>query len=188
MFPTKSAKISARSLRSLEIIYVFFSSFWFSGRNKSSWTRPYHECYEHKDIIYCTDKPCDLSTEYWGESYVSDPNIPQISARSQYSFFTSFWFSGWFKETYMFLTQSRKSAKFWLARSARSQPLTLTALRGPRRPPPPPPRQMLPRTQNPRAFSRAASWLFFFEVLRIFWHQVCENRTSRYKTNGKVNI
>ena len=86
-FRRKSAKISARSLRSLAIIYVFFSSFCFSGRNKSSWTRPYHECYEHKDIIYCTDKPCDLSTEYWGESYVSDPKIPQISARSQYSFF-----------------------------------------------------------------------------------------------------
>ena len=32
----------ARSLRSLAIIYVFFSSFWFSLRNKSSWTRPYH--------------------------------------------------------------------------------------------------------------------------------------------------
>ena len=88
----------------------------FSGRNKSSWTRPYHECYEHKDIIYCTDKPCDLSTEYWGESYVSDPKIPQISARSQYSFFISFWFSGRLKKTYTFLTQSRKSAKI----SARS--------------------------------------------------------------------
>ena len=107
----KSAKISARSLRSLAIIDVFFSSFCFSGRNKSSWTRPYHECYEHKDIIYCTDKPCDLSTEYWGESYVSDPKIPQISARSQYSFFISFWFSGRLKKTYTFLTQSRKSAK-----------------------------------------------------------------------------
>ena len=43
--------------------------------------------------------------------------------------------------------------------------------------PPPPPRQSLPRTQNRRAFRRAASWL---QVLRIFWHQVCENRTSRY--------
>ena len=82
-FRRKSAKISARSLHSLAIIYVFFSSFWFSGRNKSSWTRPYHDCYEHKDKIYCTDKPCDLSTEYWGESYVSDPKIPQILARSQ---------------------------------------------------------------------------------------------------------
>ena len=106
----KSAKISARSLRSLAIIDVFFSSFCFSGRNKSPWTRPYHECYEHKDI-YCTDKPCDLSTEYWGESYVSDPKIPQISARSQYSFFISFWFSGRLKKPYTFLTQSRKSAK-----------------------------------------------------------------------------
>ena len=115
-FRRKSAKISARSLRSLAIIYVFFSSFCFSGRNKSSWTRPYHECYEHKDIIYCTDKPCDLSTEYWGESYVSDPKIPQISARSQYSFFISFWFSGRLKKPYTFLTQSRKSAKI----SARS--------------------------------------------------------------------
>ena len=115
-FRRKSAKISARSLRSLAIIYVFFSSFCFSGRNKSSWTKPYHECYEHKDIIYCTDKPCDLSTEYWGESYVSDPKIPQISARSQYSFFISFWFSGRLKKTYTFLTQSRKSAKI----SARS--------------------------------------------------------------------
>ena len=115
-FRRKSAKISARSLRSLAIIYVFFSSFCFSGRNKSSWTRPYHECYEHKDIIYCTDKPCDLSTEYWGESYVSNPKIPQISARSQYSFFISFWFSGRLKKSYTFLTQSRKSAKI----SARS--------------------------------------------------------------------
>ena len=97
-FRRKSAKISARSLRSLAIIYVFFSSFCFSGRNKSLWTKPYHECYEHKDIIYCTDKPCDLSTEYWGESYVSDPKIPQISARSQYSFFISFWFSGRLKK------------------------------------------------------------------------------------------
>ena len=31
------------------------SGFWFSGRNKSSWTRTYHECYEHKDI-YQTPK------------------------------------------------------------------------------------------------------------------------------------
>ena len=110
-FRRKSAKISARSLRSLAISYVFFSSFCFSGRNKSSWTKPYHECYEHKDIIYCTDKPCDLSTEYWGESYVSDPKIPQISARSQYSFFISFWFTRSVIKTYTFLTQSRKSAK-----------------------------------------------------------------------------
>ena len=63
MFPTQKCQ----NFGSLAIIYVFFSSFCFSGRNKSSWTRPYHECYEHKDIIYCTDKPCDLSTEYWGD-------------------------------------------------------------------------------------------------------------------------
>ena len=50
-------------------------------------------------------------TMCWGESYVSDPKIPQISARSQYSFFISFWFSGRLKKPYTFLTQSRKSAK-----------------------------------------------------------------------------
>ena len=44
------------------------------------------------------------------------PKMPQILARSQYSFFISFWFSGRLKKTYTFLTQSRKSAKI----SARS--------------------------------------------------------------------
>ena len=44
------------------------------------------------------------------------PNNTTISARSQYSFFISFWFSGLLKKTYTFLTQSRKSAKI----SARS--------------------------------------------------------------------
>ena len=116
MFPTQKCQ-NFGSLAPLARNHLcVFSSFCFSGRNKSSWTRPYHECYEHKDIIYCTDKPCDLSTEYWRESYVSDPKIPQISARSQYSFFISFWFSGRLKKPYTFLTQSRKSAKI----SARS--------------------------------------------------------------------
>ena len=32
----KSTKISARSLRSRAMIYVFFASFWFSGLYKSS--------------------------------------------------------------------------------------------------------------------------------------------------------
>ena len=73
MFPTQKCQ-NFGSLAPLARNHLcVFSSFCFSGRNKSSWTRPYHECYEHKDIIYCTDKPCDLSTEYWGESYVSDP-------------------------------------------------------------------------------------------------------------------
>ena len=106
----------ARSARSQSFMCFSRVSVFLVGINHHSWTRPYHECYEHKDIIYCTDKPCDLSTEYWGESYVSDPKIPQISARSQYSFFISFWFSGRLKKPYTFLTQSRKSAKI----SARS--------------------------------------------------------------------
>ena len=49
----KSAKISARSLCSLITINGFFSSFWnVSGRYKSSWIRPYNECYEQKDTLY----------------------------------------------------------------------------------------------------------------------------------------
>ena len=52
-FWRKSAKISACSLCSLTTINGFFSSFWkVSGRYKSSWTRPYNECYEHKDTLY----------------------------------------------------------------------------------------------------------------------------------------
>ena len=66
--------------------------------------------------------------------------------------------------------------------------------------------QAKPPRFQPRRFMTV-----FFEVLRIFWHQVCENRTSRlnvvtwsfvtrcqpekwdffhfvYKTNGKVNF
>ena len=45
-FRRKSTKISARS-QSLN---------GFSGRNKSSWTRTYHECYEHKDIYQQNNK------------------------------------------------------------------------------------------------------------------------------------
>ena len=46
-FRRKSAKISVRSLHSpRNHFYGFFSSFWFSGRNKSSWKGPYHECYD----------------------------------------------------------------------------------------------------------------------------------------------
>ena len=43
-FRRKSAKISVRSLHSLAIIFMGFSR--VSGRNKSSWKGPYHECYD----------------------------------------------------------------------------------------------------------------------------------------------
>ena len=64
-----------------------------SGRYKSSWTRPYNECYEHKDTLY-TDKLCDSPTQYWEESHVSDTHTKKWLARksqSFYSFFSSFW-------------------------------------------------------------------------------------------------
>ena len=43
-FRRKSAKILVRSLHSLAIIFMGFSR--VSGRNKSSWKGPYHECYD----------------------------------------------------------------------------------------------------------------------------------------------
>ena len=43
-FRRKSAKISVRSLHSHAIIFMGFSR--VSGRNKSSWKGPYHECYD----------------------------------------------------------------------------------------------------------------------------------------------
>ena len=45
------------SLAPLARIHLWvFSSFWFCGRNNSSWTRTYHECYEHKDIYQQNNK------------------------------------------------------------------------------------------------------------------------------------
>ena len=34
---------------------------------------------------------------------------------------------------------------------------------------------------NHCTFSQVALWPFFFEVLQIFWHQVCQNRASLYR-------
>ena len=110
-------KISARSLRSLAILWVF-SSFWFSGRNKSSWTRTYHECYEHKDIyqqnikknrMFQTQKykiffslaiiialswvsVVIVPTKQWEESHVSYAKAQQFGSLAiNYGFFSSFW-------------------------------------------------------------------------------------------------
>ena len=62
-----------------------------SGRYKSSWTRPYNECYEHKDTLY--RQLCDSPTQYWEESHVSDTHKKMACSQIAiiYSFFSSFW-------------------------------------------------------------------------------------------------
>ena len=89
-FLRESTKLSARSLRSLAIIYGFFFSFWFSGRYNSP------------------------RTKYWEELYVSDAKIKKfrvarksfkvfflsthiLLARNQLSVFLEFlFFFGWY--------------------------------------------------------------------------------------------
>ena len=63
-----------------------------SGRYKSSWTRPYNECYEHKDTLY-RQTICDSPTQYWEESHVSDTQTKMACSQIAiiYSFFSSFW-------------------------------------------------------------------------------------------------
>ena len=112
MFPTQKCQ----NFGSLAIMYVFFSSFCFSGRNKSSWTRPISRVLRTQGHNLLYRQTMWFINRILRRSYVSDPKIPQISARSQYSFFISFWFSGRLKKPYTLLTQSRKSAKI----SARS--------------------------------------------------------------------
>ena len=49
MFPTQKCKISARSLRSLDIIYGVFSN--LSSSSQFNEQDHNHECYEYKNII-----------------------------------------------------------------------------------------------------------------------------------------
>ena len=53
-----------------------------SGRYKSSWTRPYNECYEHKDTLYRQTM-----------NHVSDTHKKMACSQIAiiYSFFSSFW-------------------------------------------------------------------------------------------------
>ena len=44
------------------------------------------------------------------------------------------------------------------------------------------------RARTTSALSAARLHDFFFEVLRVFWHQVCENRTSRYIRSSGVTF
>ena len=56
MFRRKSTKISARSLRTLAIIYRFSRvSGFLVGINRHE-REHYHECYEHKDIYQQNNK------------------------------------------------------------------------------------------------------------------------------------
>ena len=117
----KSAKISTRSLCSLITINGFFSSFWnVSGRYKSSWIRPYNECYEQKDTLY-------RQTMWFTNKILRriacfrHTHKKMACSQSCIAFFSSFWFSGRYKKkTYV---SDAKVQKFRLARSARSQPL-----------------------------------------------------------------
>ena len=110
-----------KNFGSLITINGFSRVFWnVSGRYKSSWIRPYNECYEQKDTLY-------RQTMWFTNKILR--RIACFRQHTQkngllaimYSFFSSFWFSGRYKKkTYV---SDAKVLIFRLARSARSQPL-----------------------------------------------------------------
>ena len=94
-FWRKSTKISARSLCSLAkhycVILEFLESFWFWY--KSSWTRPYNECYEHKDTFVPTNYMWFTNKTLRRIAYFRHKNTTQKIGLLPiiYSFFSSVW-------------------------------------------------------------------------------------------------
>ena len=96
----------------------FFSSFWFSGRNKSPWTRPNHECYEHK---YGQQTMWFINTILRRIVCFRPQNTNNFGSLAISIAFSCV--SGFLVGIKKYICFWRKSKKIWLARSARSQPL-----------------------------------------------------------------